>query len=118
MEVFMLQRDIEPLLTELGFHEVKVDESNSRMDVWELAAEDMTSLAAHMLDASGVSHSFEGCSHARKAAERLAEARLNQFLESDREAGIHWGNPQFDHIQDFDMNELCARVVISARKRG
>merc|ERR1711865_686393 len=92
MEVFMKQADIEPLLADLGFECIAVDDTNARMDVYEMTAED------------------------RKAAERNAEQRVSTYLNSEREAGIHWGNPEFAFTKDVDMNKLCARVVIYAKK--
>jgi len=111
MEVFLPRADIEGLLSGIGFSAVSVDEGSSRMDVWELSDEDLDGVAQG-LGPEG------GCSHARKAAERRTREEVDTFLARDREAGIHWGNPEFAHVQDFDMNELCARVVIYAEKAG
>ena len=29
---------------------------------------------------------------------------------------MHWGDPQYAHLQQHDMDALCARTIISARK--
>ena len=109
-----------PLLTDLGFECVEVDDSNSRMDVYELGDEDIKAVVTMMGDdataASVATHSRQGCSHAKKAEERRAAERVDQYLQGERDAGIHWGNPEFDFTKDVDMNQLCARVVIYAKK--
>ena len=33
-----------------------------------------------------------------------------------RRSKVHVGGPEFDHLQDFDMDAICARVCIVARK--
>merc|ERR1739848_590068 len=41
------------------------------------------------------------------------------FVDVKREnAGVHTGKPEYDYLKDMDMNELCARVVVSGRKPG
>jgi len=116
MEVFMPSADIRGVLHNIGFKNISVDDSNSRMDVWDLTNSDVDSLAQ---DLETLRPSMEmGCSHARKAAHRQGREQIDSFLSRDREAGIHWGNPAFAHVKDFDMNELCARVVIYAEKKS
>ena len=113
----MKQADIEPLLTDLGFECIAVSDTDARMDVYEMTAADTKELAAMMGDdGAAVQNPVKGCSHARKAAERNAEQRVSTYLNSEREAGIHWGNPEFAFTKDVDMNTLCARVVIYAKK--
>jgi len=113
MEVFMPRWTIEQVLGKIGFGSICVDDTDSRMDVWDFATEDLDTVAGNVTSGSGADGM---CSHAKKAAERRAKQDLETYLTKDREAGIHWGNPVFEYIQDFDMNELCARVVIYAEK--
>lgn len=113
MEVFLQKDNVRSIVESVGFHTVGVDDKNSTMDVWDLEDSEMTEIAKQLGGADG---GGGGCSHAKKAAERRAKESVVQFLESGREAGVHWGNPEFDHIQDFDMNKLCARIVITAQK--
>ena len=35
--------------------------------------------------------------------------------KSDRKQ-IHVGSEEFKHLQEFDMNKICARVVVFAKK--
>ena len=29
---------------------------------------------------------------------------------------VHVGSPEFAHLKDYDMNKICARVVVYAKK--
>lgn len=119
MEVFMQRSDIESLLTSLGFDAIQVDEGTSRMDIWDMTDSDIRCVSGELsIPDLGATAGMQMCSHAKKAAEKRAKESVETFLSRDREAGIHWGNPQFDHIKEFDMNELCARVTIYAQKRA
>lgn len=120
MEVFMQRANVEPLLEGLGFVRVGVDMSNDKMDVWDV---NVACVAGDVLQGGGSpdvatvsGSSFEGCSHARKAAERRKQVEVSAFLNKERESGIHWGNPEFSFTKEVDMNQLCARVVICAQK--
>jgi SAM-dependent methyltransferase len=144
MEVFMPLVSVVPTLEEIGFEDVEVDDSNSRMDVWDLEQEEIIARVARDL----LPHSeVEGmCSHAKKAAEKRAIVQAQLILdealgrveaELEREPepaslegaeksaieknpsqykGVHWGDPAYSHLQYVDMNSLCARVNIYARK--
>lgn len=115
MEVFMLQSTVKPLLSSLGYHTVSVDDSNSRMDVWDMTERDVATVGGVLGDqGSGA----DACSHARRAAARRAGEAVSSYLSQEREAGIHTGSAEFEFTTDgtFDMNELCARVVITAQK--
>lgn len=116
MEVFMPRSSIEPILQSIGFCNVRVDDTNSRMDVWDFESVDLDAVAQRLRPDPDAGSAMAGCSHARKAAERRAKRDVEDYLTRGRESGVHWGNPQFDHIQEFDMNDLCARVVIYAEK--
>lgn len=115
MEVFMKRWDIEVVLKGLGFDSIYVEESDSKMDVWDLDTSDLNTVASS--PSASIADPSMMCSHAKKAAERRAREEVETFLTKDRESGIHWGNPQFEYIKEFDMNELCARVCIYAEKR-
>lgn len=113
MEVFIYRDEACGIVEAVGFQNAGCDSSNSTMDVWDLEESEMGAIVTQLGMGSGDSG---GCSHAKKAAERRARESVSEFLESGREAGVHWGNPEFDHIQDFDMNKLCARIVITGQK--
>jgi len=113
--IVFLQAGAAPALVEsCGFQGVLVDDANSAMDVWTLDADELMNVSKLMPPSSKAEG--RGCSHARKAAEQRAKERIDDFIHRDREGGVHWGNPEFDHLQEFDMNNLCARVVITAEK--
>lgn len=114
MEVFAEIQSLRTLLLDLGFSDLRVDDADSRMDVWELGDSDLERVAEGL---NTQKPGAMGCSHAQKAAARgKARSSVESFLASDREAGVHWGNPAFEHLKDFDMSALCARVVLSAEK--
>jgi len=125
MEVFMPWEDIEGTLRQMGFGGISVDGSNARMDIWDLGDSDLD-LVASTLDggearpaaASAEDPAALGCSHAQKAKARRAREAVSSYLSRDREAGIHQDTPEFAHIKEFDMNDLCARVTIYAEKRA
>ena len=77
MRVFMPLQDARPLLETIGFKNVSVDESDSKM-------------------------TFE-------------EEELNVDVESNRYK-IHGNSAEFQHLENFDMNTLCARVVLTGNK--
>jgi len=119
MEVFMPQAAALPLLAELGFTAIAVDDSNAAMDVWDIREGDVGSVSSAMVAAAEAGRGEgegELCSHAKKASERRAAERVNTYLCQEREAGIHSGNPDYGFVEDVDMNSLCARVVIFAVK--
>lgn len=118
MDVFLQHADALQLVESCGFRDVVVDDTNSAMDVWNLLGETDVKDISQLLNPPIADNNGGGqmCSHARKAAERRAKERIDEFLTRDREAGVHWGNPEFDHIYEFDMNRLCARIIIAARK--
>ena len=68
--------------------------SNDKMDVWEVDVESVaansTASSAQIAVASRAragGSPFEGCSHAKKAAERRQKAAIEQFLSKERESG-------------------------------
>ena len=110
MRMFIHKDAIKPMCEEIGFVDVVVDDTDSKMDVWEVDEDAMASEMAAANDEAA-------CSHARKAAQRrLAELKQLQDARSAERVGVHWGDPRFDHLQRRDVNKLCARVNIIARK--
>ena len=77
MRVFMPLTEAAPLLETIGFRNVSVDESDSKM-------------------------TFE-------------EEELNVTVENNRYK-IHGNSAEFKHLENFDMNKLCARVVLHGNK--
>ena len=98
MNVFMKLNDIEPMLKKIGFTDIKIDLSNSRMDLWDLEALDVQEEISNL-------DSKEREKYTREAYEKRKE-----------DSSVHSGSERFQHLEGFDMNELCARVVITAKK--
>lgn len=110
MRVFMPLDTVASTVEAAGLVDVVVDDTDSKMDVWEVDEDAMASEMAAANDEAA-------CSHARKAAQRrLAELKQLQDARSAERVGVHWGDPRFDHLQRRDVNKLCARVNIIARK--
>jgi len=51
----------------------------------------------------------EGAEGATEASEDTARRARNQ---------VHVGSREFEHLRDYDMNALCARVVVVATRPG
>jgi arsenite methyltransferase len=77
MRMFVSKNDLEPLCKRLGYVNVVVDDSDSKM-TYELPEE-------------------------------------LQGLNPERNR-VHMGGQEFEHLKDYDMDELCARVCVVARK--
>jgi len=98
MNVFMKLNEIEPMLKKIGFTDINIDLSNSRMDLWDLEALDVQEEISN-LDPK------EREKYTKEAYEKRKE-----------DSSVHSGSERFQHLEEFDMNELCARVVITGRK--
>jgi ubiquinone/menaquinone biosynthesis C-methylase UbiE len=102
MQTFARMEELEPMLQDLGFEDIEIDLSDSLMEIPEPEEEDQ-----------------EGDSECEENVENAVEARL--ATEEDSNEGrfkVHNedGQKQYRHLENFDMNMLCARVVIKARK--
>jgi len=90
METFAKQSELIPMLSKLGFVDVEVDMSDSLMEVYV----------------------EEESEEAKKTAESIKtsnkEGRFKIHNNDEEE--------KYRHLENFDMNSLCARVVILARK--
>jgi len=93
MRVFMPLVRAEPMLDHIGFEAVKIDSSNSLMTYTLEVEEEQLPLP-----------SFENGGPAASEAER-----------SNRKK-IHVGSDDFKHLENFDMNKLCARVILHGKK--
>lgn len=78
MEMFIAKDKLEPLCAELGFADVIIDDSNSKM-VYELPEEEAGTL-------------------------------------NPERHRVHGSDSSFRHLEEFNMDELCARVCVVARK--
>jgi len=95
MRVFMPLSRAQPMLDHVGFREVGIDSSNSLMtytlEVEEDAIEDGAAGGSDPAHAA----SNEGGRNRKK---------------------IHVGSEEFKHLENFDMNQLCARVILHGKK--
>ena len=94
MQTFAKMDELVPMLEEVGFQDIEIDLSDSLMEEEvEIEIED----------------GKEG------------EEFISNYINSEEGEGrfkVHneEGQKQFHHLENFDMNQLCARVVIKARK--
>ena len=86
MRTFIHVDELAPLLGELGFEAVVVDQSDSLMQ----------------FELPGFTDDDAGA-----AASEAANEGRNQ---------VHVGSAEFSHLADLDMNSICARVVVAGRK--
>lgn len=91
MRMFIEIDELKPLCESLGFVNVVIDTSDSLMSFRE------------------------------EELEKLTEEELSILRDGDPDSGgdrhkIHSGSPEFKHLEKYDMNELCARVVVYAEK--
>ena len=108
MQTFAKMNEIEPMLRKLGFVDIELDLSDSDMEVPE-AVEDETSVCTHQ-----DSESKQGTGEQEKEKEKKNGSEDDgpgRFKVHNDE-----GSDEFRHLENFDMNALCARVVIKARK--
>ena len=105
MQVFMPLKEAKPLLTALGFTDVEVDMSDTKMTVEiEMAKEgnaESTSTSNDCIYNSDINNCLVD-DHGLSA----------KNIRSSGRKGIHIGSVEFEHLNNFDMNKLCARVVL------
>jgi len=97
MRVFMPLMRARPMLDHIGFQEVGIDSSNSLM-TYTLEVEE---------DAEA-----EGAVGGNAAAPSGAP----QAEDGQNRKKIHVGSEEFKHLENFDMNQLCARVILHGKK--
>jgi len=87
MRMFIHISELQPMCAKLGFQNIKIDDSNSEMQFELPEVEE-----------------GEGQQQATEAGKKRAK---NQ---------VHVGAEEFEHLKDYDMNEICARVTVFATK--
>merc|ERR1712150_131335 len=111
MEVFMDLENARQIIEEAGFEEIEVLPHEGGMESFTLDESIVARYEAEQKARAG--GEMMGCSHAKKAAQRrIAEARERQRERQRSKAGVHWGNPEYKHLEHFDMDKLCARTLI------
>ncbi len=107
MQTFAKMNELEPMLKELGFEDIVLDLSDSLMEVPEPEMEDDEEHEeSHDDKKNSVDSSIQDKSI--PSNDEPNEGRYKVHNEQGRE--------EFRHLENFDMNALCARVVIKARK--
>jgi len=106
MQTFAKMNEIEPMLRKLGFVDIELDLSDSDMEVPE-AVEEETSECSHR-DNENKQGTGEQDKEKENGCEDDGSGRFK--VHNDE------GSDEFRHLENFDMNALCARVVIKARK--
>ena len=94
MQTFSKLDEIVPLLKEIGFDEIEIDMSDSKMEI--------------EVDENGDEDS-ESQNGSTWSEEKEDTGRYKVHNEEGRE--------DFRHLEKVDMNALCARVVIKAKKK-
>lgn len=55
-------------------------------------------------------------SNSQMAFEIEKEEELEQAEQNPKRFKIHGGAKEFRHLEDYDMNDMCARVTVYGRK--
>lgn len=87
--MFVHVSKLQPMCEEIGFKDVKVDDTNSLMS-YELPEE----AEADLLE---------------------EEKKIIDKALPDRNK-VHVGSSEFKHLQEYDMNKICARVTVIGTK--
>ena len=99
MRAFMPLDEAAPMLEGIGFVDVEVDDSDSKMTM-EIAYEE----------------DEEGNVEIREAEEGEAVREGDDKDERGRHR-VHVGSQEFKHLERYDMNKLCARVVLTGMRK-
>merc|ERR1712151_516738 len=93
MRMFVQLNDLKPICEACGFTDVNVDLSNSEMS-FEIEEDE------------------ESKTEQKKGDEKKEPKEYN---EAGRRQ-IHGASKEFDHLQEYDINAMCARVTVFGRK--
>lgn len=110
MRTFAKMNEIVPMLKKAGFVDIEIDLSDSLMEVYEEEEEtgiDNDEMKNPNSDETMQSQSSSG----HRTKESDGEDNQSRFKVHNED-----GQKQFKHLENFDMNQLCARVVIKANK--
>ena len=121
MEVFMPIDAAQPLLLDLGFENVQVDASNSKMSVWDDVEKEMQAdvdkelAKLHGLLPKGDAKVVEA-QEAEEMATMVLQGQDKEVETSETSVGVHTKNPKYAHLSSLSMDDICARVVLVGRK--
>ena len=108
MQVFMPLQDANPMLNNLGFSNVEIDTSDSKMTMEIEIPEELRNIHS---DSDSSNNTLS--SHQNNSGSMPNQRGENNLSERKR---IHIGSAEFDHLKNFNMDELCARVVLHGKK--
>ena len=97
MRMFVQLDDLKPICESCGFTDVLVDMSNSEMQ-FEIEEEEGKPVQKESKD---------------KKEEQQKEPK--EYNEAGRRQ-IHGASKEFDHLREYDINAMCARVTVFGRK--
>ena len=101
MHTFAKMEELKPMLENVGFEDVEIDLSDSLMEV-ELEEEEEEEEVQQVMEETMVEK------HRKEKDDNDGNGRYKVHNEE--------GRKRFQHLDNFDMNKLCARVVLKARK--
>lgn len=88
MRVFYPLNQLKPLLESIGYTDIFIDMSDCLMS-----------------DPND-----------EKEEKEKTEEQKRLEEEKNKDRAFHFNDPKYEHLKNFDMNSLCARVVVYARK--
>lgn len=109
MVVFMPLSDVHRTLTEIGFEHIVIDDSNSRMDVWD--GDDNSKANKGPAASAAPLRTAESNDTAD-----VASTELDAGVVADAKLTIHKGDERYRFLKEMDMSALFARVNIFGRK--
>jgi len=134
MEVFIPFDAIVPLLEDLGFEDIVVDDSNSKMSLWQEVEDDLADeVEAELAKYEGILPSSQtpgaqdkdasdavvgaGDSPPDTPGGSCTRHNLDETPSEPSPKGVPHGHKDeaYKHMSSLSMNDICARVVISAR---
>lgn len=99
MQTFAKLDELEPMLNEIGFENIDIDMSDSKMEMEDLE------------DDEEDDEKIENKNEQTRVQEEKGDDSGRYKVHNEE------GQKQYRHLENFDMNKLCARVVIKATKR-
>lgn len=104
MRMFAELGSLQPAVEAAGLIDVKIDDSDSLM-AFELPGYDEEAAAPRRDE-----------TESDEAAEKRTEEDVAAAAAKPSRNRVHVGSAEFRHLRDFDLNSICARVVVTGRK--
>ncbi len=117
MQTFASMDELKPILEGVGFEDIVIDLSDSLMEV-EVDEEEMEVLGRE--ESEEGENDLSNNNEAKGVSDDQDDNNQDDNNQDDKNGRykVHNedGRKRFKHLDSFDMNKLCARVVIKARK--